>query len=285
MAAAPWRGSVGIIGLGLMGGSLARELAACGVHVFGWDADPAAMRAATEAGVLHAALEGSPDGLAEVELLVVAVPVDRAGAAVAAALPHLREDCVITDLGSTKGSIQDEVERLGVADRFVGSHPLAGGHRSGWGASHRDLYAWSRVFLCPTPRTRPDALERVRALWELVGALPEVTDAADHDRRVAWTSHLPQVAATALALALDAAGLARRELGPGGRDTTRLAGSSPEMWSAICLDNAALVQGALAGFEAQLARMRRAIEARDPDELRDIFADARQWAEEEQAPR
>ena len=73
MAAAPWRGSVGIIGLGLMGGSLARELAACGVHVFGWDADPAAMRAATEAGVLHAALEGSLDGLAEVELLVVAV--------------------------------------------------------------------------------------------------------------------------------------------------------------------------------------------------------------------
>lgn len=285
MAAVPWRGNVGIIGLGLMGGSLARELAACGVRVYGHDADAAAMSAATEAGVLHVALEGSLDGIGDVDLLVVAVPVDRAGAALAAALPRLREDCVITDLGSTKRSIGSEVERLGVADRFVGSHPLAGGHRSGWGASHRDLYAWSRVFLCPTPRTRSAALERVRSLWELVGALPEVIDAAEHDRRVAWTSHLPQAAATALALALDAAGHPRRELGPGGRDTTRLAGSSPEMWSAICIDNASLVEGALAGFEAQLARMRRAIETRDRDALQKIFLEARQWAEEEQQPR
>ena len=282
MAAAPWRGKVGIIGLGLMGGSLARELAACGVDVYGHDAAEAAMHSATEAGVLRAALDGSLDDLGEVDLLVVAVPVDRAGAAIAAALPQLREDCVITDLGSTKSSIQDDAERLGVADRFVGSHPLAGGHRSGWGASHRDLYAWSRVFLCPTPRTRPEALERVRALWELVGALPEVTDAAEHDRKVAWTSHLPQVAATALALTLDAARLPRRELGPGGRDTTRLAGSSPGMWSAICLDNAALVEGALAGFEAQIARIRRALEARDREALHEIFSEARRWADEEQ---
>jgi prephenate dehydrogenase len=282
MAAAPWRGNVGIIGLGLMGGSLARELAACGVRVYGYDADAAAMSAAAEAGVLHAALDGSLEGLGEVDLLVVAVPVDRAGAALAIALPRLREDCLITDLGSTKVSIQDEAERRGVADRFVGSHPLAGGHRSGWAASHRDLYAWSRVFLCPTPRTRPEALERVRALWELVGALPEVAEAADHDRRVAWMSHLPQVASTALALSLDAAGLPRRELGPGGRDTTRLAGSSPEMWSAICLDNAALVEEALAGFQAQIARMRNAIAARDADRLREIFEEAQQWADEEQ---
>jgi prephenate dehydrogenase len=102
---------------------------------------------------------------------------------------------------------------------------------------------------------------------------------------VAWTSHLPQAAATALALALDAAGLPRRELGPGGRDTTRLAGSSPEMWSAICLDNAALLEEAIGGLEAQIAKLRGAIEARDGRALREIFGEARRWADEEQALR
>jgi prephenate dehydrogenase len=285
VAVAPFGKKVGIIGLGLMGGSLARELAACRIWVAGYDADPAALREAETAGVLSAALPASLQGLEAVELLVVAVPVNHADAAIAAALPHLDAGCAITDLGSTKRSVQDAAVRLGIADRFVGSHPLTGGHRSGWGASHRDLYAWSRVYLCPTPATRPETLQRVRELWELVGALPEIIDATEHDRRVTWTSHLPQVAATALALALDDAGEPRRELGPGGRDTTRLAASSADMWTAICVDNADLLEGALAAFERQVQRLRKAIDARDGEVLRELFEEARDWAEEEPVQR
>lgn len=284
MSGAPWRGRVGIIGLGLMGGSLARELASRGVRVHGHDADRATVEEAAKIGVLEP-LGGSLSGLSELDVLVVAVPVDRAGEAIARAIPKLSADCVITDVGSTKRSIVEEAERLGIGERFVGSHPLTGGHRSGWGASHRDLYAWQRVFLCPTSRTSPDALARVTALWELVGALPEVMGAAEHDRRVAWTSHLPQVAATGLALALADARHSRSELGPGGRDATRLAASSPEMWSAICVDNAELLEEALAAFEKHITQLRLAVSGRDAAALRSLFGEARDWAEEQQQPR
>lgn len=284
MPAPPTSQRIGIIGLGLMGGSLARELAARGVEVLGYDADPEALRAALRTRVLHSALTSDLKGIEVVDLLVVAVPVDAAGATIAAALPRLDPRCIITDLGSTKRSIQSVAHEIGVAERFVGSHPLTGGHRSGWGASHRDLYAWSRVFLCPTESTRPEALERVRDLWISIGALPEVVGAEEHDRRIAWTSHLPQLASTALALALDAAAEPRRELGPGGRDTTRLAGSSPEMWSAICLDNADFVVGALRRFEEQVEGLRIAVAARDAMALHELFARARSWTEEGQPP-
>jgi len=263
-----------------MGGSLARELASRGVLVRGCDADPATVEEARASNVLEAFLCGGEEGFRDVDLLVVAVPVDRAAASIERVLPHLDTDCVFTDVGSTKRSIVTWAEQNGIAERFVGPHPLTGGHRSGWGASHRDLYAWQRVFLCPTRQSSAAALERVRELWELVGALPEVMDADTHDRRMAWTSHLPQVAATSLALALAGSGHFRRELGPGGRDMTRLAGSSAEMWSAICLDNAEPLDAALAAFEAAIGRMRRAVAARDERALRTLFEAGRTWTQE-----
>lgn len=277
------RGStVGIVGLGLMGGSLARELSASGVRVLGYDADSATLAEAVEAGALDGTLTLDGAGFDELDLLVLAVPVDRAAGVIDEVRRHLRADCVITDLGSTKVSIQAAAQRSGVAQRFVGSHPLTGGHRSGWGASHRDLYAWQRVFLCPTAETRTDALIRVRTLWEAVGALPEVIDPAEHDRRTAWTSHLPQLASTALALVLDREGLPRRELGPGGRDATRLAASSPEMWSAICLDNGDRIVPALAAMERQLRAIREAVEQGEAAELHRLLSEARAWAEQQQ---
>lgn len=281
MALPPWKLRVGIIGLGLMGGSLARELAACRVKVRGFDPDPRTMALAAETGVLEALLPPSLEGLEAVDLLVVAVPVDRAAEAIAAALPRLSADCIITDVGSTKRSILEAADRLGIAHRFVGSHPMTGGHRSGWAASHRDLYAWRRVFLCPTAHSLPEALSRVTALWELLGALPEVIDADGHDRRVGWTSHLPQTAATGLALSLAAHEYPREQLGPGGQDTTRLAASSPEMWTAICLDNADVIELALSDFELRIRQLREAVQRRDAPTLRTLFASARDWAEEQ----
>lgn len=270
-----------VLGLGLMGGSLARDLAAAGVEVLGHDRDPEAVRAARAAGAVRAGLGPGLEGAETADLLVVAVPVSAAEAALAAALPRLRPDCVLTDLGSTKRSIGEAAARLGVADRFVGSHPLTGDHRSGWDASRPDLYAGATVYLCPTPATRPDALERVHGLWVALGARPEVVDAAEHDQRLAWSSHLPQVASTALAEALAAAGVGPAALGPGGRDATRLAASSPELWSAICLDNAACIEPAVAALEEVLADLRRALREGDAVALQRHFAASRAWARAE----
>lgn len=266
-----------VVGLGLIGGSLARELAARGVRVSGWDRDADTLRAALREGGIHAALGSGLEGIGEADLVAVAVPVAAAVATLRTAAPHLHSARLVTDVGSTKRSIGAAAEALGIGGRWVGSHPLAGDHRSGWAASRRGLFRGARVFLCPGPSTGPDALALARGLWSAVGAEPETADAATHDQRLAWSSHLPQAASTALALALGGEGIPHAELGPGGRDMTRLAGSSAEVWTGIALDNAANLAAALAGAEAELRELRAALEADDQARVRRFFAGGVEW--------
>ena len=272
--------SAAIVGLGLIGGSLARDLAARGVRVLGYDRDRETLRAAGEAGVtpLASLAEGE---IGEVELVVVAVPVTAAAAVLAELAPALGAESVATDLGSTKRSIVRAAEEAGIGARFVGSHPLAGDHRSGWDAAREGLFAGAPTYLSPTRETTPEAMAQVSALWSALGALPREMDAAEHDRQVAWTSHLPQAAASALAGALAAGGWRPHQLGPGGRDATRLAASSPEIWSAISIDNADLLDAALASLEERISTFRRLLQAGDPEDIRRFFSDGRSWSREE----
>jgi prephenate dehydrogenase len=275
--AAPEIRTVAILGLGLIGGSLARDLAARGVRVMGWDADSEAMRLAVESGAVHHPLG---DDLAEVDqadTVVLAVPVLAAPDLLRRMAPRLAGARLITDAGSTKSSIVRAAEALGIGARFVGSHPLAGDHRSGWDASRAGLFADAPVFLCRARSTEGDAMRLAAFLWTSVGARPEVRDADEHDVRLAWTSHLPQLVSTALALTINQTGTPRADLGPGGRDVTRLAGSSPEMWTDILVDNADAVTSALARMKSRLNGLHRAIAKGDRDELLRLFAEARDW--------
>ena len=272
---------VAIVGLGLIGGSLARDLSARGIRVLGHDRDAAAVRGAIESGVVHAALADDFRGIEKADCVIFAVPVDAAPALLAAAAPHLKKARLITDVGSTKRAIIDAARALALAPRFVGSHPLAGDHRSGWDASRAGLFAGSRVFLCASPETEDSALADAHALWALCGAMTEIVSAEAHDRRLAWTSHLPQLMATALALALDGAKVGAGELGPGGRDTTRLAGSSAEMWTGIALQNAEALAEALRAVEGELAAMREALERGDRPAVEQCFARGAAWWQRE----
>ena len=137
----------------------------------------------------------------------------------------------------------------------------------------------ARVYLCPASGAPTKALDLACRLWTELGARPECIDANEHDRRLAWSSHLPHVAAASIAIAMADAGIARGELGPGGRDVTRLAGSSPEVWTAIALENAAAIDAALAGAEREIASFRQALTHGDAGELRRRFVAARNWFE------
>jgi len=267
--------SAAIIGLGLIGGSLARDLAAKGVRVFAGDRDEAAVRAAAEQGIARPLAWSEP-----LDVVVLAVPVLAARELLRELAGRMEGVRLITDVGSTKRSIVDAAEQVGIGDRFLGSHPLAGDHRSGWEASRTGLFEGAPVYLTPSRSTDADALQLARELWTMVGAVPEVMDAAEHDRRLAWTSHLPQAASTALARALAEAGLQLSDLGPGGRDVTRLAGSSPEMWADILADNADEVSTALASMATHLSAIRDAIAAGDRDRLRALWAAGNQWHQE-----
>lgn len=270
---------VAVVGLGLIGGSLARDLAARGVRVLGYDPDPDALRAARDAGVVHAPLPPDLRGMAEADALVLAVPVSAVAAVLHTARPHLDSVRLVTDVGSVKRGIVAEAEHAGIAERFVGGHPLAGSHRSGWGASHTGLFHGARVFLCPTSRSTPEAIALAHHLWRRVGGSPEILPAEAHDEQLAWTSHLPQVAASALALALAGQGVAVSDLGPGGRDTTRLAGSSPAMWTAICLDNAAALGDAIDVLRQRLHALGDAIRQSDACTLERLLAEGQAWAD------
>lgn len=270
-SADPPFGSVAILGLGLIGGSLARDLAARGVRVLGWDRDPAIVGAAVGQGIVEPLSDDAP------EIVVLAVPVLAACELLGELRDELHGTRLITDVGSTKQSIVALAEEVGVGDRFVGSHPLAGDHRSGWGASRGGLFDGARVFLSPAPSATDEAVVLAERLWRMVDARPEVLDADEHDRRLALTSHLPQLVSSALGGVLADAGVDRAELGPGGRDVTRLAGSSPEMWADIGIDNAGHLVPALAAAEARLREVRLAIETGDGARLRQLLAEARDW--------
>jgi prephenate dehydrogenase len=205
---------------------------------------------------------------------VLAVPVQEAPRLLAGIAPGLGSARLVTDVGSTKRAIVAAAATLGVGDRFVGGHPLAGSTGTGWGASREGLFAGATVYLTPAAATADAAMALAAALWEGVGARCEVLDAAAHDRRVAWTSHLPQALSSALAIALSREGVARATLGPGGRDVTRLADSPPELWGAIAAANADELAPALAAVERELRALRRAL-ARGGGAARGWFERAR----------
>jgi len=268
---------VAVIGLGLIGGSLARDLAARGAHVSAFDADADCLAAAREAGVIHQALDETLAGVAECELIVIAVPVDAAARVLATIATAARHACLITDVGSTKGTIESAALSLGLGKRFVGSHPMAGSHESGWPASRIDLFRDACVYVCPTPESEFAAVKRAVDLWTGVGARCVSMPATTHDERVAWTSHAPHVVSAALGTALAQGGFLREHLGPGGRDVTRLAGGSPDLWTAIACDNAAALDGVLARVEQEIAIFRRALSGGEAMAVRERFAAAHDW--------
>jgi prephenate dehydrogenase len=282
------RPTVAIIGLGLIGGSLARDLAALGWRVVAADRDPTALNDAMAAGIVD---EGFDAGVAQglepgdpargtlglAEVVVVATPLAPAIDVVRWLAGTAPPAAVVTDVVSTKRTIVAAAREAGLAGRFVGGHPMAGDHRSGWRASRPGLFAGAPVWLC---REGADAaaVERVARLWTAVGSIPREIDAAAHDRLVAWSSHLPQIVASALGAVLGRAGVVASELGPGGRDATRLAGSDPGLWSEILLDNADVLDPALDALVGEVIRLRGQLRERDAAGVGALLEEARAWA-------
>jgi prephenate dehydrogenase len=275
------RGPIAVLGLGLMGGSLARDLAARGDTVWGYDTDRSAVRAARRRGVIARAIDDDLTALRDAPVVVLAVPVDVAPALLERASPHVRNAALITDVGSTKRRIVHRATALGLGASFVGSHPLAGDHRTGWRASRTGLFTGARVDLCRSGQTSAAAWRRARALWRAVGARPVEHDAARHDVELAFTSHLPQLLSLGLAGALAGRGIPRARLGTGGRDMTRLAASSAEMWGAIFDENAEPVLDALDACLATFGALRGAVARHDRDALGEAFRAAKAWTDNE----
>jgi prephenate dehydrogenase len=259
-----------IVGVGLIGGSLALAARAAGLigEVVGLGRSAANLDVARQRGIIDRAVQ-EPAAIGPVDLVVLAVPVRSTARMAAALLPHLRPGTVVTDVGSVKGEVVAQCEAALPADRpFVGGHPIAGSERAGAAAAHAGLFRGAPCVLTPTARTDATALAAVRALWEGVGArVSEMTPAA-HDRALAWVSHLPHVVAYALVGALAGAdGQLAALAGGSWRDATRVAASPAELWRDIFLANREAVLAATDAFGAEVARLRAALAAGDEPAL------------------
>ena len=266
---------VAVVGLGLMGGSLARALAARGVRVIGFDADALTSQRARADGVLGGIVSADFRELATAQVIVIATPVDSVLSLLPSVLQQTKNALLVMDLASTKRSIVECAESSGLGERFVGAHPLTGSHLSGWEASRDDLYTNAEVFLCATQQTSPDALSLATEFWLNLGARTTMMDATEHDEQMALRSHLPHVASCALARTLRGKGIGRADLGPGGRDVTRLSGSSASLWASIAGDNRIALMQALDAFRLELDAFRAALAgAQDTEPL---FAESTGW--------
>lgn len=265
-----------VLGLGLLGGSVARaakETGAAG-RVVGATRRRHVLEAALEQGIVDAV--GTPEEtVGDADLVLLATPVFAMAETVRKVAPHLREGALVTDVGSVKAVLHETLPGLlprGV--RYIGSHPMAGGHERGFEYSRVDLFRGAACIVTETAAT-PER-DRLCDFWRALGARVVIRDPAEHDVEVAWMSHVPHVLAYAFADSLGGAPAAAREVaGAGFRDFTRIARSEPEMWGDVLTANRKALSGPLRAAREALAGIGRAIEANDLDTLEQIISAAR----------
>jgi prephenate dehydrogenase len=274
--------SLTVIGLGAIGGSLAWQARLAGVpRVVGVSASRAEGVQALRTSAITELADTPAKAVRGADLVVLAVPVQVTLELIGRLHALLEPGALLTDVCSVKSPVVARATAVGLGDRFAGGHPLAGTHGSGFAAARADRLRGCVVYVCETGSPGGDqAARRVMSFWEQVlEAQPVLIDAAAHDRQLAWTSHLPQAVASALAKALADRGLAGVSFGTGARDTTRLAASSPDMWIDILLYNRAAVVEALEATEHSLADLRSLVAAGDADGLRAYLAAAQRFRE------
>lgn len=247
-----------IVGVGLLGGSVAKAIRLTGLarEVVGVGRESARLEGALHDGALDRVTTDVAVGVRDADIVVLAAPVlanQRVLARVWGAAP---DGVLITDVGSVKAPIVGEAARLRAtrALPFVGSHPMAGSERSGYGAARADLFRDAMVIVTPTDATEPPAVKAVTEFWEGLGARVSLLDPETHDRVVAAVSHLPHLVAAALVAGVagtDASALpfAAR----GFRDTTRIAAGDPQVWEEIFLANREPLLASVEGFRCALA--------------------------------
>lgn len=269
---------VAIIGLGLIGSSVARALRAClpQVRVTGFDALPAHNDAARTLGFCHDVSDTAAEAVRGADLVILAVPVGRMGVAAAAIAPALSPDTIISDVGSSKADVAASLAAALPGHIIIPAHPVAGTENSGPAAGFATLFAGRWCILTPPAGAPEDAVARLSALWSAFGAKVELMDAAHHDLVLAVTSHLPHlIAYTIVGTASELEEVTASEVikysAGGFRDFTRIAASDPVMWRDVFLANRDAVLTMLQRFNEDLTALQAAIRRGDGDVLEDWF--------------
>lgn len=279
MAAMSWK-KISLIGVGLLGGSLGLAIKRhrLATQVAGYVRRPESVAECQALGVVDAATLDLAQAVQDADLVILCTPLAQMRGLMEQALPALKPGAIVTDVGSVKGSVVQELEPLAAkaGARFVGSHPMAGAEKMGAAAAREDLFTNAVCIITPTTSTDADALVEVEKFWSQLGSRTIRLSPENHDEQVAQCSHLPHVIAATLAnLVLGSSTEAEmpKLCASGFRDTTRIASGSPEMWRDISLANHHNLSDALARFMDELRILQRAVESQDAKAL-DAFLNA-----------
>ncbi len=265
-----WPRRVAILGVGLLGGSVAlamrRVRPEC--RFIGYSRTPDKLDEAIRRGIIDSATDSVVQACGECDAIVVASPVDRIGRMVIDAAHHSPVPCLITDVGSTKAGIVAEVEtHPASAAKFVAAHPIAGSEKSGFQHATASLLDQKIIVLTPGPSANPDLIERADQFWKLTGGVTQTMNASDHDAHLAAISHVPHLVAALVARMVPPG--ARTLVGSGWQDITRVAAGDPEMWTAICRENRSAVSAELTRLSDELSRLRAIVESFDEESFDD----------------
>jgi cyclohexadieny/prephenate dehydrogenase len=281
--AAPLVPRLALIGLGLIGSSIARAAKArrLAAHIVAIDRDPAVVRRVEELGIADEATTDFAAGVRDADLVILCIPVGAFAAVSAAIGPALKPGAILSDTGSVKKSMIDQVTpHLPAGVHLVPAHPVAGTEHSGPDAGFATLFRERWCILTPPDGTDPEATGRVAAFWTALGANVEVMSAEHHDLVLAITSHVPHlIAYNIVGTAADLEEVTQGEVikfsAGGFRDFTRIAASDPTMWRDIFLHNKEAVLEMLGRLNEDIAILSRAIRWGDGDALFDLFTRTR----------
>lgn len=271
---------IGIVGVGLIGASIGLALRANRTvkEIVGIGRSQDSLLLAKERGAIdHAVtdLNAAADLLRSLDFLVICTPVDAVVRAACTLWPLLHPGCIVTDAGSTKQTIVEQIAlQLPAMSRFIGSHPIAGSERTGPAAASASLFRGRTAVVTPVHGSEQATVDAVRAFWLSLGMTVVEMPPAEHDAILARTSHLPHLIASALSLVTDIED--RPFAGTGLRDTTRIASGDPALWRAIFAENREAVLAALDRFEGALAGLRACLLERDWPLLEKRLTDGKQ---------
>ncbi len=269
----------GFIGLGLIGGSIAKGLrrAYPDCVITAYSRTPDNMLPALDDGTIDYIADEIDGRFRDCDVCFCCAPVLNLPEAFEALKDTVSEKCIITDVGSVKSFVQKKAGEAGISRMFIGGHPMAGSEKSGYANSSRSLLKNRAYVLTPSDDTPKERLEFLEEIIDSLGCKVIITNPNDHDRAVAGISHMPHLASAALSDCIrkkDASGLMKQLAGPGFLDTTRISASSPEIWMQICASNKDNILESLDAYITELENVRKSLADDDIEKIGRLFKDA-----------
>lgn len=275
--------TIGFLGLGLIGGSIARAMKRYhrDYTIIAYNHNFSTTQTALDEGVIDIAASAVDASFSACDIIYLCMPVSYNVEYLQKIKPFLKSSCILTDVGSVKENIHEAVSALELEEHFIGGHPMAGSEKTGYASSSDHLLENAYYALTPCRQTTPQSLSFLRELTASLGAIPFVLSAAEHDYTVAGISHLPHMIASGLVNLIqrvDSENQIMKTIAAGGfKDITRIASASPVMWQQICLTNRSNITRIMDQYLEYFSEIRNAVAAGDADYLYRFFESGKEY--------